>query len=124
MEKVKLTWNKSTMQIARDTMGGEQTLRFMAVTWHRLYNQWVPMDTGTLADNVDYSVEGNMGIIHHKAPYSDRIYHAANMRFRTEKHALASAMWDKAAASAGAKDKLTKDTQAYIKRGLLGGDSK
>ena len=116
---VSFSWNKTIQQITKEATKGDETALFMAKTWHRLYDQFVPMDTGTLAhDAVDYTVENGVGFIHHKAPYAHRMYNGAGFNFSGEKHPLATAHWDKVANQVGKGEQLIKDTQAFIKGGV------
>jgi hypothetical protein len=112
---VEFKWNRPVNQIIEDATGGEKTLRFIASTWHRLYDPFVPMDTGTLAhDAVDYSIEGDTAIIHHKAPYAHRQYTGEGFNFSKERHPLATAYWDEAAKQAGKAQQLVEETEKYI----------
>ena len=116
--KVDFRWNKRIPDIVNDSTGGDKAALFLATTWHRLYDQFVPMRTGMLAhDAVRYSVENGNGIIHHAAPYARRLYEGHGMRFSGVKHPLASAQWDQAAKAAGQADNLASEYQAYLKRG-------
>jgi hypothetical protein len=111
-------WNKPIGQIITGVLGDDKTALFAAETWHRLYDKFVPMDSGSLAhDAVDHYVEKGVGIIHHKAPYAYRQYEGESFNFSTEKHPLATARWDEAAKQAGLGATLAKDIQNYIKRG-------
>jgi len=118
-------WNKPVQKIIdKKVLKDGKTLKFMAVTWHRLYNKFVPWETGTLADRaVDHKVDmaEQRGIIHHKPPYAKFVYGGVTwgrqMVFSREKHPHASAQWDEAAKRAGLADTLAKDVEAYIRRG-------
>ena len=48
-------------------------------------------------------------------PYAARMYYGVGFHFSTEKHALATAMWDKAAMETQ-RDKLTRAVAAYMRR--------
>ena len=117
--KVDFQWLRPVKSIINEkVLHNDKTLLFMASTWNRLYDPFVPMDTGLLAhDAVDTYVEGNAGIIHHKAPYAAAVYHAKGRNFNKEKHPLATSYWDEAAKKAGKKDELIRDVQEFIKRG-------
>lgn len=73
---VSFSWNRPVTAIINDAVLRDgKTLKYMAVTWHRLYDRFVPMDAGVMAhDAVDYLVEGGEGIIHHKSPYAHYQY--------------------------------------------------
>ncbi len=111
-------WNKPIPQIIKETTGGDATARFMAVSWHRLYDQFVPMDSGTLAhDDIEYEVKNGVGYVHHTAPYAHRMYTGAGFNFSKEQHVHACAFWDQAAKQAGKASQLALDVMAFIKRG-------
>ena len=115
----KLKWKQKPRAIidSRVLRNGKTAL-FMAETWRRLYNPFVPMDTGFLAnDSVTVSSRGSVGYIHHNARYAAPIYFGRSFNFSTQKHSLASAEWDKAARSAGRVKTLVRDTDAYIRSG-------
>ena len=119
--KVDFSWLRPVNEIINDrVLHNGATLLFMATTWNRLYNKFVPMDTGFLAnDSVDIYVDkaNNVGVVHHKAPYASVIFNAKGRTFRKEKHPNATADWNEAAKAAGLADTLVKDTEAFIKRG-------
>jgi len=115
--KIDFKWNKPVPSVVKAVTGGDATLKFMAQAWHRLYTPWVPMASGMLANNVDYLVEGENGIIHHKVPYARRLYNGAGFNFRRDQHGLAQAQWNKGAIGAGRGNMLAKEVDAFIKRG-------
>ena len=92
------------------------TALFMAETWRRLYNPFVPMDSGFLAnDSVTIRAKGSTGYIHHRAVYAAPIYYnRRGASFSTAKHALASARWDEAAKRAGRYKVLIQDVSRYL----------
>lgn len=85
---------------------------FAANEWWRLYFPWVPFDTGTLARQVHITPKQ----IEHTAPYAYTTYNGRHRRFRKDKHPLASAHWDKAAAPTQGH-KLISAMQAYVDSG-------
>ena len=87
---------------------------FAAQQWYRLYQKYVPMDTGTLANQVIITP----GQIEHTAPYARYIYDGKRFNFRKDPHPLASAKWDKAGEPTQ-KPKLVRTLQAYVDRGGL-----
>lgn len=118
MTNVSFNWNKSIDQIVKDATGGDKTLLFATQDWHRLYEPFVPMDTGMLATGaVDHYVEGGQGIIHHKAPYANKMYNGDGLNFQKTHHPLATAHWSDAAKQAGKADQLAKEVEEFIKRG-------
>lgn len=87
---------------------------FAASEWHRLYTPYVPFDSGELSRNVTIRPKE----IEHNAPYAGVIYNGGGMNFKRDKHALATAGWDRAAAATQA-GKLTAAMQGYIDSGRL-----
>lgn len=87
---------------------------FAASEWHRLYEPYVPMQTGTLKDTVDIRPKE----IEHTVPYARYQYNGSNFNFRRDKHPKASAFWDLAAAPTQLP-KLASSLQAYIDSGRL-----
>ena len=83
--------------------------------WHRLYAPYVPMDTGALLRDVAFLP----GRIHHRVPYARRVYEGGDLAFRRDKHPLASARWDLAAAKTQ-KQALIRSLQAFVDGGGLG----
>lgn len=116
MSGVRIEFGKAIPQIVEDALGGEDTLLYAAMTWHRLYSPFVPMRQGWLDDMAEYGYEGDHGTITHVSPYAHRQYHGEGFNFSKERHPLASAHWDDAAIAAGKGEDLAHDVEAYIKR--------
>lgn len=113
--KVSFVFNKSPQNIAKRILSPAVKL-YAATTWHKLYYPFIPFgDTGQLSSNVAFSVEGNSGIITHKVVYARRIYFGRSFKFRRDKHALASALFDQAARAAGKGEALAKSVEAFVK---------
>jgi hypothetical protein len=115
---VKITVDKSNFVPANlvskvvDEKLGPAFWTFAANEWHRFYLDFVPMDTGMLAQNVRITP----GEIEHYEPYANRIYNGAYMNFRKDKHPLASAHWDEAAKPTQLP-KLYRSFNAYVRGG-------
>lgn len=109
-------FGKPISRIAKEKIrNDEATQLFMATTWHRLIDPFVPMDTGNLAhDGVEIYAEGNAGIIHYKASYAQKTYEGESRNFSREKHPLATAHWDEAALAAGKLNELVQSVTDYI----------
>jgi hypothetical protein len=86
---------------------------FAAQQWHRLYQPYVPMQTGMLAQQVVITP----GQIEHTVPYAHYIY-TGHFRFRKDMHPLATREWDRAAEPTQ-KPKLIRAMQAYVDSGRL-----
>jgi hypothetical protein len=86
---------------------------FAANEWWRLYEPWVPMQSGTLYNQVTVTP----GQIEHTVPYAHYQYNGKDFNFRTDKHALASAEWDQAAKPTQ-ESKLISALQDFIDKEL------
>ena len=117
--KHRLAWRQKPSAIMeRRAQRGGRTALFMAETLRRLVNPFVPMDTGFLAnDGVSVYARGSTGYVRYGAPYAVFAYYGAGKRFSPSKHPLASAEWDRAAASAGRLEVLRGDVQRFVRRG-------
>ena len=82
-----------------------------AQTWHRLYEPYVPRDTGRLYGDVRISP----GQIEHLAPYAAYVYGGS---FSAGSGGAASRAWDRAAEPAQ-KPKLVAAMQTYVDAGGL-----
>lgn len=116
-ENVTFKLLKPLAQVVQDAGVNARTMMFAAVTWHRLYNDFVPANTLNLANNVAYTSTAKKGTIRHVVSYASYPYNGKGMNFRRDRHPLASAQWDKAAEAAGKKQALVRDVQAFVKRG-------
>lgn len=89
---------------------------FAAVTWHRLYLPYVPMETGMLSKD---QVHIGKGEIEHYAPYAHRHYEGHfNYAYPGNQHPKASRQWDKAAEPTQGPE-LVKAIQGYINSGKV-----
>ena len=111
-----LTWNKPLSVIVEERVGSDAFLLYAATTARHLMDKFVPMDTGSLADNVNVYVENGMGIVHYISPYARYPFYGTHMKFGTEKHAFASAGWHKPMVQAHGAE-LAAALQKYIDRG-------
>jgi hypothetical protein len=84
---------------------------YAASEWHRLYDPYVPMETGALKDTVMIRPRE----IEHTVPYAHRMYEG-HFHFRKHLHPKASRKWDKAAAPTQ-RPKLIRSLQAAIDSG-------
>lgn len=87
---------------------------YAASEWHRLYEPYVPMDTGVLKDTVRIRPKE----VEHTVPYAQYIYYGEKLNFRRDMHPKASAKWD-LAARATQEPKLYSSLQQYIDSGRL-----
>lgn len=84
---------------------------FASAEWWRLYQPYVPYQTGTMAQSVDLEPKK----ITHTKPYAAYQYNGKGFNFRTDENKLASAEWDKAAIPSQ-QDKLIQTMQNYINK--------
>ena len=113
-----IKWSKPIDQLIRQDILGKDTMEFAAIKAELIMNPFVPMDTGKLAN---YSLKIFAGEkwaeIHYNVPYAaDVYYNKRGVKFKKEKHPLATSLWDKRAMEAGGKEKLAGAVQEYINR--------
>lgn len=87
---------------------------FAADTAYRLMFDYIPYDSGMLAEAVNIYDEEPAGVIHFTQPYAHRIYSGTGFRFNTDKHRYATAHWDRAAMDAR-REKLIRSVQDYLR---------
>lgn len=84
-----------------DKINSEKMWMFIGQQWHRLYNKYVPMDTGALSQTVQYKVGKESGrgavSITHVVPYAKHCYYGDRIKWRKTKHPLATARWSEKA---------------------------
>ena len=106
-----------TAEVRIDEQGIAEKLRsdglwlHAAQTWHRLYEPYVPRDTGRLYGDVRISP----GQIEHLAPYAAYVYGGS---LSAGSGGAASRAWDRAAEPTQ-KPKLVAAMQAYVDAGGL-----
>lgn len=84
---------------------------FAAETAGKLMGDYVPMETGTLAQS--YKTEPFKVI--YEQPYAHRMYEGEGFNFNKEKHANATAHWDKAMMRAKG-DEFARTVQKFIEK--------
>ena len=135
--KTAFKWNKSTEEIAREKLKGDQGLLFLANECKKLMEPYVPATVNLgLSQNVSVYVEGNMGIVEYKSPYAHYQYTgilyvssitgsawshgeykvptSKALNYQKFRHPMATKEWDKAMKTARMGD-LEKSFQNYIK---------
>ncbi|WP_066689069.1 hypothetical protein [Christensenella intestinihominis] len=115
-KNIRFKWNQPVPRIIDDVGINAKTAKYAAQDWYRLYYAFIPYREGYLAKNIQILALPNKAVIRHNEPYAEKIYHGAHMRFGKSTHRLASAYWDRVAMTAGKKDKLISDVQAFVKR--------
>lgn len=92
--------------------GNNRIKLFTAETCARHFNQYVPMQSGTLSQT--YTTEP--GKITYNAPYAKAMYFGTGFNFSKEMHPLATSKWDRAAMSAH-RPAIIREITAFIKKG-------
>lgn len=87
--------------------------KFAADTWYKLYEDFVPCNTGDLYDIVRIKAWK----IEHYVPYAVEVY-THNRHYRKDRHPKATAHWSEAAEPTEEK-KLINSMQKYINEGRL-----
>ena len=85
--------------------------RFVSNEWKWLMNPYTPRDTALLMNNVDVLPWR----LHYRRTYSAPVYHMKGANFK-KKNPFATYEWDKAAESAGQKNKLYRTINNYLTR--------
>ena len=76
------------------TLNDPNTMTEVHQEFANVINPWIPKNTGRLADG-DVRVDAT-GVTYY-APYASKCYYGDDIPFRTDKHPLATAHWDKVA---------------------------
>lgn len=107
--------------LTRAAVDNDAFWTYAASQWHRLYYDWIPMDTERLADNVTISP----GVITHNEPYAAFQYYGGDgkrviVNRSRDRHPLASSQWDEAAAPTQLP-KLEASLEEYLDKKLVKG---
>lgn len=70
----------------------------------RTTEQYVPMDTGTLARSVQLATKPGEGQVLYDTPYARKLYYGEAMDFAKDKHPKATAKWLEASKAVYLKD--------------------
>lgn len=84
---------------------------FMATEAMRGMSPYVPFRNGYL----DASAKAEPFAVTYSTSYAGRIYHGTSMKFSTERHALATAEWDRAYSEAHGQE-LARAATSYLGR--------
>ena len=99
-------------------LGGETFGLFSAQEFRRLVDDYVPMNTGQLAET---DVQLKPWEIEYFAPYVVPVYNGGrggNARFKTELHGKACKEWDRAAVRDGKDKNLARSMQGWVDKNL------
>ena len=89
--------NKPVKQIVADSGINKNSALFAAGEARKLMHEFVPMDTGALAQNADiFAGDENTGVICYTQPYAGFCYYGDKKIFSRDKHEKATAYWDTA----------------------------
>ena len=113
--------NKAIRQIIEDAGIRNDTRLFAAGEARRLMYDYVPMDTGALADTAEVSIsdEDGKARVFYPQPYAAACYYGETLKFSSEKHQQATAFWDIAMMQSH-KTELASCVDGYIKQGESG----
>ena len=103
--------NKIISRIFNDKVGF-----YIASTWGKIFEKYVPMDTGTLSQR--YDVEPFKVIYTQKYSYyqwQGISKKGTRLNYSKEKHSLAQSHWEKAA-ERDKKDEVAESVTAYLKK--------
>ena len=116
---VSFKWHKPIHTIAKEAVGGNRTLLFMASEAKRLMTPYVPARNMVLSRNVRTYVEGDAGIVHYLSPHArfqhegyvmvsritgspwarrgeSKVVTGRKLNYSRSRHPLATAEWEKA----------------------------
>ena len=106
---------KSIGQIVSDSGVNDSARIFAAEEAMKLMDEYVPMNTGALAQSAEVSVRDGKGIVYYSKPYAAVCYYGDKRNFSREKHQKASAFWDRAMMQGAGKD-FVKSVESFIKK--------
>ena len=86
--------------------------------WKRLIDPYTPRDTGVLMGITGQTVDILPFALWYKSSYAERVYNGKDMTFK-KKNPYSTYEWDKAAESAGQKDKLYKILNNALQGGKI-----
>ena len=141
--KVSFDWNKSVREIAKEKLGGQQGMLFLAATAARFMDPYVPADNLVLAQNVSITADADVGHVTYNSPYAHYQWEGEvygpnypikdggeimgfyspphktptgrRLEYNTFRHPLATDHWDKAMMVAR-KDDLAITYEEFLKR--------
>jgi hypothetical protein len=112
---VKFRFRKPVRAVIRGCGVNQNALRYAVGEARRLMAEFVPLDTGRLAESALEIVENGRGRIDYTAPYAHFCYYGEGLRFKREKNPRAGAFWDRAMMQVY-KDELYTRVEKFIKR--------
>lgn len=145
MGGIDFRWNKPIPWIAKEALGGDRTLLFMANEAKRLMDPYVPamnMELSQhirLSDNIPTYVENGVGVVHYNSPYAryqykgilmvsritgsawaksgeSKVTTGRSLEYNKSRHHLATSEWDKAMKAARMGD-YTSAIQKFVNGG-------
>lgn len=109
---------KLDIKPAMKILGGDELGLFAAKMWKRLVNDYVPMNSGQLAEvNVLY----RPWEVEYFAPHAAPVYNggrSGHAVFKKDMHSKACKEWDKAAVRDGKNKELAEAMQGYVNKNL------
>ena len=93
---MRFSFNKPVKAIIEASGVNENTLAFAVSEARKLMHEFVPMDTGRLAESAQEIIEGGKGSIIYNVPYARFCYYGEALKFSRERNPKAGAFWDRA----------------------------
>ena len=93
---MRFSFNKPIRAIIESSGINDATLAFAVSESRKLMHEFVPMDTGRLAQSAQEIIEGSRGHIIYNVPYARFCYYGEGRNFNREKNPRAGAFWDRA----------------------------
>ena len=93
---MKFKFNKPVQAIIESSGVNANTLAFAVGEARKLMHEFLPMDTGRLADSAREFAEMGEGRVIYDVPYACYCYYGESLNFKREKNQKAGAFWDRA----------------------------
>ena len=92
---MRFKFNKSIKAIIESSGVNDATLAFAVGESRKLMHEFLPMDTGRLAESAQEFAETGKGRVIYNVPYACFCYYGESLNFNREKNPKAGAFWDK-----------------------------
>ena len=113
---MRFKYNRAIRDIIKRSGVNNHAVKFAVSEARRLMQEFVPMDTGKLAESAQESADESRGRVIYAVPYASRCYYGASLDFKREKNPGAGAFWDRAMMQVY-KGALHASVSKFIKRG-------
>ena len=113
---MRFKFNRSIREIIAGSGVNTDALAYFMGEARDLMHEFVPYDTGMLADSVQEQINGGLrGVISYNTPYARVLYYGEALNFKRDKHSKAGAFWDRAMLQAH-RGELCESVRRYIKK--------